>query len=128
MIEKNITIIQNRQTAKTIQLKPKTAGKTVKSDKFLHPSYQNPNQSNASGAHRGFPGTRDQWRHIVARASIEEKPELKEDKRKPHRIPNPKIGYYSDENRNQMLKIGKSANNNEHQNRKIENPNAPVLK
>ena len=68
VIEKNITIIQNRQTAKKIQLKPKTAGKTVKSDKFLHPSYQNPNQSNASGAHRGFPGTRDQLRHIVARA------------------------------------------------------------
>ena len=68
VIVKNIAIIQNRQTAKKIQIKPKTASKTVKTDKFLHPSYQIPNQSDASGAHKGFAGTRDQWRSKIARA------------------------------------------------------------
>ena len=51
-----------------MQLKPKTASKTVKTDKFSHPSYQNANQFDAKGAHKGFAGTRDQWRHIIARA------------------------------------------------------------
>ena len=63
VIEKNITIIQNRQTAKN---SIKTENRQT--DKFSHPSYQNPNQSNASGAHKGFAGTRDQWRRIIARA------------------------------------------------------------
>ena len=47
-------IIQSR---KKIRSKPKTACKTVKADKFSHPSYQNPNRSDievTSGAKRVF--------------------------------------------------------------------------
>ena len=45
------------QSCKKIRSKPKTACKTVKADKFSHPSCQNPNRSDievTSGAKRGF--------------------------------------------------------------------------
>ena len=45
------------QSHKKIQSKPKTACKTVKTDKFSHPKYQNPNRSDTevtNGAKRGF--------------------------------------------------------------------------
>ena len=38
-------IIHNRKTAKKIRLEPKTACKTVKTNKCSHPSSQNPNRS-----------------------------------------------------------------------------------
>ena len=50
---------------KKIRSEPKTAWKTVKTDKCSYPSSQNPNRSDTvltSGAYRGFPAVRDQWR------------------------------------------------------------------
>ena len=61
-------IIHNRKTAKKIRQEPKTACKTVKTDKCSHPSSQNPNQSDmvlTTGAYRGFAAIRDQWRRII---------------------------------------------------------------
>lgn len=44
--------------------KPKTACKTVETEKFSHPSYQNHNRSDTeltNGAKRGFAAMRDRW-------------------------------------------------------------------
>ena len=55
-------IIHNRKTAKKIRLEPKTACKTVKTNKCSHPSSQNPNRSDTvltSGEYRGFAATQE---------------------------------------------------------------------
>ena len=75
-------IIQNRKTAKKIRSKPKTACKTVKTvktDKFSHPTYKHSNRSDTvvtSGAYRGFAAFQDLWRRIIA-TQIKEKPKPK---------------------------------------------------
>ena len=71
--------IQTANRVHKIRSKPKTACKTVKTGKYSHPSYQNPNRSDTvvtSGACRGFAAIRDQWRRIIA-AHIEDKPKPK---------------------------------------------------
>ena len=82
-------IIHNCKTAKPQKKKtrpePKTACKTVKTDKCAHPSSQNPNRSDTvltSGVYRGFAAVRDHWGSIMA-TWIEDKTESKWD--------NPKI-------------------------------------
>ena len=75
------------------QPQQKTACKTVKTDKFSHPSYQNPNRYDGvvtSGAYGGFAAISDRRRRTFA-AQIEMRPEPKKKNQKPHRMPNPKI-------------------------------------
>ena len=73
-------IIHNRKTTKKkIRLEPKTACKTVKTNKCSHPSSQNPNRSDSvltSGEYRGFAAIGDRWRCKMA-AWIEEETESK---------------------------------------------------
>ena len=73
-------IIHNRKTTKKkIRLEPKTACKTVKTNKCSHPSSQNPNRSDmvlTNGDYRGFAAIEDQWRRMMT-AWIEEKTESK---------------------------------------------------
>ena len=57
-------IIQNCKQKKRL-LKNR---KTVKTNKLSHPSYKNPNQSDAvvtGGAYRGFTAIQDQWRSKI---------------------------------------------------------------
>ena len=73
-------IIQSR---KKIRSKPKTACKTVKADKFSHPSYQNPNRSDievTSGAKRRFRGYA--LRCVEAKIAAQKEEELRNPKRK----------------------------------------------
>ena len=84
-IEAHISTKQKSSTTakpqKKIRSEPKTACKTLKTDKCSYPSSQNPNRSDTvltSGAYRGFAAIRDQWRRIMA-AWIEEKTESKQD-------------------------------------------------
>ena len=67
------------QNRKKMKKKPKTACKTVETEKFSHPSYQNHNRSDTeltNGAKRGFAAMRDRWGRKSA-AQIEEEPEPK---------------------------------------------------
>ena len=84
----------------------------------MDPSYQNPNRSDA--AYRGFAAIRNQRRRVIA-AQVEEEPEPKQGK--PKTTSNTKSEnslVFLKKIENKMLKNGKYANRNEHQNRKPE--------
>ena len=102
-----------RKSSKTAKLKKKNHIPLTK-------TLIDPLQSVTSGAYISFAAIRDRWRRKIA-AQIDEKPEPKEQKPKTTsdtKPENPLVFFTNTENR--RLKNVKSANCNEHQNRKTE--------
>ena len=102
--------------------KPKTACKTVETEKFSHPSYQNHNRSDTeltNGAKRGFAAMRDRWgRKVPLRLKRNQNPNRK-NRKTTSNTKSENLLVVLTKTDNQMLKNRQSANRNEYQTRKV---------
>ena len=134
-----------------IQSKPKTACKTVKKDKFSHPSYQNPNRTDAVSDKWSVKKFRNLLRSVKEHYCRSDREETGTQKEKSKTTSDTKsenslVAFY--ENRKPNAKKRKSAYEHQNrrknqsffwhkkpektdlkksQNRKTENPNTPLL-
>ena len=110
------------QNRKKMKKKTKTACKTVETEKFSHPSYQNHNRSDTeltNGAKRGFAAMRDLWgRKVPLRLKRNQNPNRK-NRKTTSNTKSENLLVVLTKTDNQMLKNRQSANRNEYQNRKV---------
>lgn len=110
------------QNHKKNDKKPKTACKTVETEKFSHPSYQNHNRSDTeltNGAKRGFAAMRDRWgRKVPLRLKRNQNPNRK-NRKTTSNTKSENLLVVLTKTDNQMLKNRQSANRNEYQNRTV---------
>ena len=110
------------QNHKKNDKKPKTACKTVETEKFSHPSYQNHNRSDTeltNGAKRGFAAMRDWWgRKVPLRLKRNQNPNRK-NRKTTSNTKSENLLVVLTKTDNQMLKNRQSANRNEYQNRTV---------